>query len=107
MFLLPALVFPLVFGFAISRLYNIPRQVLSGEVQLPDRHHVALLVATVAAYLGLLIYTIALSTSLVRALFFTDNRIAAYLSLLVYVSVYPIVYFGAAWVFYYGLSRQN
>lgn len=104
MLLLPALLAPLVFGLAIFRLYQIPRKLWSGELRLPDRRHIVLLVATVGAYLALLGHTLALSATLVRALFLTENRMSAYLPLLIYVAAYPFVYFGAAWVFYYGLK---
>ena len=52
----------------------------------------------------MLFYTIALSTALIQALLLAENRLSAYLSLLLYIAAYPLVYFGAAWVFYYGLQ---
>lgn len=106
MFVLPAIIFPLVFGLAIFRLYQIPKKLLSGELQLPARHRTLLFTATVCAYFVLLIYTALLIISLVLALLFSENSAAAYFSLLIYVAAYPLVYIGVAWVFYYGFSRR-
>ena len=111
MFVLPALILPLVFGLAIYRMYQIPRRLWSGELVLPGKQHAALsaatIAATIAAYLALLGYTIWLGTALVQAFFVTENRMAAYLSLAFYITVYPLVYVGAAWVFYYGLKPRT
>lgn len=104
MFVLPALILPLVFGLAIYRLYQIPRRLWAGELTLPGKQRAALSAATIAAYLVLLSYTIWLGIALVHALFVTDNRMPAYLSLAFYIAVYLLVYVGAAWVFYHGLK---
>ena len=104
MFLLPMLLLPLVLGLAVYRLYQIPRKLWSGALRLPGRHRPFLGAATVGAYLVLLCCTVALSTALIRALLLAENRLSAYLSLLLYIAAYPLVYFGAAWVFYYGLQ---
>jgi hypothetical protein len=106
MFVLPALILPLVFGLAIYRLYQIPRRLWLGELRLPGKQRAYLSTATVAAYLALLSYTIGLGAALVQALFVTENRMPAYLSLVVYMAAYPLVYVGAAWVFYYGLKSR-
>lgn len=107
MFVLPALILPPVFGLAIYRMYQIPRRLWSGELVLPGKQHAALSAATIAAYLALLGYTIWLGTALVQAFFVTENRMAAYLSLAFYITVYPLVYVGAAWVFYHGLKPRT
>jgi hypothetical protein len=104
MFVLPALILPLVFGLAIYRLYQIPRRLWLGELRLPGKQRVYLSTVTVTAYLALLSYTIALGAALVQVFFVTENRMPAYLSLVVYMAAYPLVYVGAAWVFYYGLK---
>lgn len=104
MFLLPTLFLPLVFGLAVFRLYQIPRKLWAGALRLPGRPRIILWMATVGAYLALLCYTIALGTALVRAVFFAESSYSAYLSLVIYVAAYPLVYFAAAWVFYYGLT---
>lgn len=106
MFLLPALFLPLVFGLAIHRLYEIPQKLWRGELQLPGRQRALLYVVTMAAYLALLGYTIALGIALAQALLVAEDLLSAYLALLRYVAGYPLVYFVAAWVFYYGL-RPN
>ena len=107
MFVLPALIIPLVFGLAISRLHQVPRRLWLGELQLPGKQQALLHVATVAAYFVLLSYTIALSSALAQAFFLADDRLSAYLALLVYVAAYPVVYIGVAWVFYYGLKPNS
>jgi Mg2+/citrate symporter len=104
MFVLPIIIFPFVFVLAVFRLYNIPRRLLSGELQVPARHRVWLSVATAAAYLMLLGYTVALSAALVRAIFMAEESLAAYWPLVVYVLGYPVGYLVSAWVFYYGLK---
>ena len=106
MFVLPVIIFPLVFGLAIFRLYQIPKKLLSGELRLPARYCTILFIATVCAYFVLLIYTVLLITSLVLALFFAENLASAYFSLIIYVAAYPFVYIGVAWIFYYGFSRR-
>lgn len=106
MFVLPALILPLVFGLAIFRLYQIPKKLLSGELRLPARQRITLLMATVCAYFVLLIYTISLISSLIIVIFFSENSVSAYLSLLIYVAVYPLVYIGVAWIFYHGLNHR-
>lgn len=107
MFVLPTLIFPLVFGLAIYRLYKIPRKLWSGELRLPGTQHIVLLSATAGAYLVLLVYTIALATLFLRTLFLSDDQGSAYLALFAYLAAYPFVYFGAAWIFYYGLGADS
>ncbi|MGP1685026.1 MAG: hypothetical protein ACTS8S_22105 [Giesbergeria sp.] len=104
MFVLPALILPLVFGLAVFRLYQIPRKLWVGALRLPDQHRQFWLAAAVGAYLVLLCYTVALISALGLAFFAAENQISVYLSLLIYVAVYPVVYFAAAWVFYHGLK---
>ena len=107
MFVLPTLIFPLVFGLALFRLYQIPRKLWSGELLLPGAHRLFLLSATVGAYLALLFYTVALAAFLVHALFVDGDRVSAYLALLAHLVAYPLVYLGAAWIFYYGLRPSS
>ncbi|MFT3813616.1 MAG: hypothetical protein QM740_09580 [Acidovorax sp.] len=102
--LLLALIIPLIFGMAINRLYQIPRRLRRGELRLPGRQRAALHVATIAAYLVLLGYTVALAAALVHALLVADNHLSAYWELALYMAAYPLVYMGAAWVFYYGFK---
>ena len=106
MFVLPVLILPLVFGLAIYRLYQIPRRLWLGDLRLPGKQRPYLSTATVAAYLALLIYTIALGAALLQATFVPQNHIPVYLSLVACVLAYPVVYMGAAWVFYYGLKPK-
>lgn len=105
MFVLPALIFPFVLVLALYRLVQIPAKLWAGSLRFSDRHR--LRAATVAAYLVLLCYTAALAAALVRAFWLAANQMFAYLSLLMYVAAYPVVYFVAAWVFYYGLVRTR
>ena len=49
----------------------------------------------------------ALGLALVHALVAAQDRAAAYLALLGYVVAYPVVYFLAAWVFFYGLRPKQ
>ncbi len=107
MFVLPALIFPFVFGLALFRLVEIPRKLWAGVLRLPGRHRRLWLAATAGAYLALLCYTAALAAVLARAIFLAENQVFAYLSLLIYVASYPVVYFVAAWVFYYGLEPKK
>lgn len=104
MFLLPAFLVLLVFGLAVYRLVQIPRKLWSGDLRLAGTRFSALRVATVVAYLLLLVCTIALGTALLRTLLWNGGDVAAYLSLLGYLAAYPLVYVAAAWVFFYGLK---
>ncbi len=106
MFVLPTLLFPLVFGLAVFRLYQIPRKLWRGELRLPGKQRLALLIATIGAYFTLLVYTIALTSRCAHLLFFTVDQAPAYIELFAYLAAYPLVNFGAAWIFYYGL-RTN
>jgi hypothetical protein len=107
MFVLPALILPLIFGLAITRLYQIPRKLWLGELQLAGKQHIYLSTITVTAYLALFGYTALLGTSLIQAVFFAENRLSAYLSVAVYAGAYPLIYIAAAWVFYYGLKPNS
>ena len=107
MFILPILLVPLVFGLAIHRLVDIPRQLSRGTQRLPGRRHVVLHAATIVAYTVLLGYTVALGLALVHALVAAQDRATAYLALLGYVVAYPVVYLLAAWVFFYGLRPKQ
>ncbi len=107
MFVLPALIFPFVFGLALFRLVEIPRKLWAGVLQLPDRHRRLWSAATAGAYLALLCCSAALGIALARALFFAEDEVSAYLSLLAYVASYPVAYFVAAWIFYYGLKPKK
>lgn len=103
MFVLPALVLPLVFGLAIYRLYQVPRRLASGELRPPAARRLLWSAAGAFAYLALLGYTLFLGLSLARLALVSGSRLSAYFSLLGYVAVYPVVYVAAAWVFYYAL----
>lgn len=105
MFILPALVVPLVFGLAIHRLCTIPRRLWRAELRLPGRQRPLLHLATLVAYAALLGYTAALGIALVHALVAAQDRLPAYMALLGYMAAYPLIYFLTAWVFYYGLQR--
>lgn len=103
MFLLPAFLLPFLFVLAIRRLVQIPRKLLSGEWRIPERRRRLLAAADAVAYLLLLGTTVALAAALVYAVAFAPDRLSAYLSLAVYVTIYPLVYLAAAWIFYYGI----
>lgn len=104
MFVLPLIVLPFIFVMAVLRLWRIPAGLCTGRLQVPVRHRALLSVASAAAYLALLAYTLALGAALVRAGLFAPDRWPAYLSLAAYVLAYPLVYMAAAWIFYYGLK---
>lgn len=103
MFILPALVIPLVFVLAIRRLYEIPQKLWRNQLRLPGRQRPLLHAATVTAYAALLGCTVALGAALAHVLLAAQDRLPAYVALLGYMAAYPLVYFFAAWVFYYGL----
>lgn len=107
MFVLPALILPLVLGLALFRLVQIPRRLWLGELRLPGRSHLLLHIATITAYLVLLVCTIALGAALAQALLLAEDRFSAYWTLLIYMAAYPLVYMGAAWIFYYGLKPTH
>jgi hypothetical protein len=105
MFVLPAIIIPLIFCLAVHRLYQVPRRLYLGELQLPVNGRPLLFAATLAAYFLLLSYTVALAIALGQVLLAANNRLHEYLALLGYIAAYPLVYIGAAWVFYYGLRK--
>lgn len=104
MFVLPLLIFPLVFGLAMYRLYQVPRKLLRGELRFPVECHVGMKVAVAAAYLTLLACTVALCAAGVQAAVFAENSLDAFGSLVVHVAAYPVVYVCVAWVFFHGLK---
>lgn len=104
MFVLPLIVLPFIFILAVRRLCQIPARLWSGQLQVPAQHRALLSVASAAAYLALLGYTLALGAALLRAGFLAADRLSAYLSLAGYVLAYPLVYMAAAWIFHYGLK---
>lgn len=106
MFVLPVIVFPLVLCVALYRLYQIPRRLLSGALQLPATDRRGLWLATVAAYLVLLGHTLMLITTFTQSILTAGADASAYLSFLGWVAAYPIVYIGSAWVFFYGLQKR-
>jgi len=104
MFVLPVLIVPFVFLLAVYRLVQIPAHLMAGKLQVPAHRRALLSVASGAAYLLLLVSTLALSVALVHALFFAPDRTSALLSLLGYALAYPFAYLAAAWTFFYGLK---
>lgn len=104
MFVLPAIALPFLLMLAIYRLLHIPRQLRAGALRVPEQRRTVLLVATAAAYMVLLAYTVGLLTALVHALFFAADSVSAYLELAAYVLAYPLVYLAAAWISYHGLK---
>lgn len=104
MFVLPAIALPFLLMLAIYRLLHIPRQLRAGALRVPEQRRTVLLVATAAAYMALLAYTVGLLTALVHTLFFAADSVSAYLELAAYVLAYPLVYLAAAWIFYHGLK---
>lgn len=107
MFVLPALIIPLVFAFAVFRLYQIPRRLWSNEWQLPGMKRPVLSALTIAAYLALFSYTVGLGAALCHALLVAEDRMAEYLRLLIYGAGHPLVYLVAAWVFHYGIEPAS
>ena len=103
MFVVPAVLLPLILAMALVRLYRIPRQLWRGEFRLPGKRRPLLHAATVLAYLVLLGWTLMLVSALVHALLRAGEGWGAFLALWGYAAAYPLVYLGAAWVFYYGL----
>jgi hypothetical protein len=104
---LPALLVPLVFCMALYRLYQIPRRLWRGELALPGRQRLLLHLATVAAYGVLLCSTIALAVVLAHTFLVAGHGLSAYWELAAYLAAYPLVYMGAAWVFYYGFRPPS
>lgn len=104
MFALPAIALPFLLMLAVYRLLHVPLQLRAGPLRVPERRRTVLLVATAAAYLVLLAYTVVLLTALVHTLFFAADSVSAYLELAPYVLAYPLVYLVAAWTFYHGLK---
>lgn len=103
MFLLPALLLPLVLGLAVYRLYQIPRRLMSGELKVQPRRRWLWLAAAAVAYGGLLICTLALIGALIDVLVAEGNRLEAYRSVVGYLLGYPVAYVAAAWTFHYAL----
>ncbi|GAA3997942.1 hypothetical protein GCM10022279_22050 [Comamonas faecalis] len=107
MFILPLLLFPLILALSVGRLLRIARQLRSGALQcVSARARPVLWAATMCAYAALLLYTVALCLAVVRVLWVGPLTLAAFASLLAWVLAYPLVYFVAAWIFYYGLRRS-
>ncbi|MEG3003068.1 MAG: hypothetical protein RR855_21220 [Comamonas sp.] len=104
MFVLPAIALPFLLMLAVYRLLNIPLQLHAGTLQVPTPRRTLRRVATAAAYLALLAYTVALLTALVHTLLFAADSLSAYLELAAYALAYPLVYLAAAWIFYHGLK---
>ena len=107
MFLLPILIFPVVLALALRRLVGIAWQLAHGRLRLTNRRRALWVPAAVLAYAGLLGYSLALLVALGHACFMATDKLPAYLALAGYVLAYPLVYFAAAWVFYYAFQRET
>lgn len=104
MFLLPVLIFPFVLALALRRLVGTGWQLAHGRLRLADRRRALWAPAAALAYAALLGYSLALLAALGHALFMVTDRLPAYAALAGYVLAYPLVYFFAAWVFYYAFQ---
>jgi len=105
MIVLPLLIFPLVFGMALHRLYQIPLGLHSGQLRLSEHRRLPWSVAAAVAYGVLLAYTVALCIAAARALLAEGGGLPAFWSIAGYVAAYPVVYIAAAWVFFYAFQR--
>ena len=103
MLFLPLILVPIVLLMALNRLWQTPVRLRSGALRLSAGGGLRL--ATVLAYAALLAGTVAVLAALVRASFFTADRLAAFLHLAPYLMLYPLLYLAVAWVFYYGLKK--
>ncbi|OYU97971.1 MAG: hypothetical protein CFE45_18290 [Burkholderiales bacterium PBB5] len=102
MFVLPALVLPVILVMALARLWSIPRQLRSGAMRLRAQP-VWWRPLTVLAYGVLLVYTVGLCLALARVAWLTGGQLQAWLPLVGPVAAYPLVYLATAWVFFHGL----
>lgn len=104
MFLLPAIALPFLFFFAIRRLWRLPRGLLRGSLRVPEHRRALLATASAVAYAVLLGYTVGLAADLLRLGLGSHDPLSALVSATVYVLVYPLIYFAAEWIFYYGIK---
>ncbi|MBI5258548.1 MAG: hypothetical protein HY855_18725 [Burkholderiales bacterium] len=106
MFVVPAIALPFVLGLALFRLYQIPRQLWSGDLRFAAKGGAGLRVAVVLAWLVLLGTTLLLVGSVIQSIVTADHEAANHVFVLACVAGYPIVYIGTAWVFYHGLEKR-
>lgn len=104
MFVLPALIFPLVLSLALQRLYRIPTQLWRAEVHISPQRRGLWVIVCGAAYLALLSCTLKLGFVLAQAGWASSEPLSAYGAVLGWVAAYPCVYVGAAWAFFHGLK---
>lgn len=107
MFAIPLILFPVVLAAVLYRLYTLPRKYLRGEARLAGPKNSLLTLLTLAAYLGLLAYTVALMFLLARLAFSGHHNPEDWLSVALTAAGFPIMYVAAEWVFFYGFERPK
>ncbi|WP_405124782.1 hypothetical protein [Pulveribacter suum] len=98
---------PFVLALALRRLIGIAWQLAHGRLRFASSRRALWVPAAALAYAGLLGYSLALFAALGHALFLATDRLPACLALAGYALAYPLVYFAAAWVFYYAFQRET
>lgn len=104
MFLL--LFIPIVLITALVRLYRIPQRLRRRQMHL-RRDRAALTTLTVAAYLALLAYTLAMLVSVAHTFLIASVEDIDVLDLVAWWGAYPLAYVTAEWVFFYGLVKTD
>ena len=100
------LVIPIVLVVAFVRLYRIPQRLRSGHMRL-RRERAALTVLTLAAYVALLVYTLAMAVSVAHTFLIAPVEEIDVLDLMAWWGAYPLGYIAAEWIFFYGLEKTD
>lgn len=104
MFFVPALLIPVAFVFACFRLYRIPVNLKAGRSALKSRPTAASSLGVYFAYVGLLVYSLALFVFTARVVFTVGLSTSQFGEAFVFLAAYPVAYVAAEWFFYHGLA---
>jgi len=107
LFFLPALLIPLAFVFACVRLCIIPVNLRAGRSRLKAEPTAASSVGFYLAYLGLLVYSLALAAFAGRVVFTVGLSTSQFGEAFVFLAAYPLACVAAEWFFYHGLTRAK
>ncbi|MFT7771687.1 hypothetical protein [Roseateles sp.] len=107
MFLIPLLAFPFVFAAAAYRLYTLPRRCIAGTLRLAKPGLTLRTSLTAAAYLGLLAYVVVLPVLAAKVLALGTFNLEAWLGLGPALAGFPVAYIASEWTFYYGFQRPS
>jgi hypothetical protein len=104
------IVFPFIFLFGAYRLVQLISRFRNGKIQLNRQRGIILPLFTILAYLVLAFFTVVICACyayIILGLFLPKFPLVHILPIFGVVMAYPVIFFAAEWIFFYGLKSYE